>query len=572
VERRDHAVVASLSIILVALTVAIAIPSFEPPPVGAPVSPSPAGVRPYREGVVGQATSISPLTARSQPDRDLVALLFAGLVRLGSGGSLEPDLAEEWTPSDEGRTWTFRLRDDARWHDGEPVTATDVEFTINTLRDTDYTGPAAASWRDVSVTVVDPMTVRFELQTPLGGFLQAATQPIAPAHLLADVPVADLVDDPFGQAPIGNGPFVLEELTNERALLVPAVSRVPPESAASARPTDALATPSPAPIPDRASPGLAHIELRFFDDPEALAAAYEAGDLDAASGLPAAIAARLGESAGSRIVRYPGSTLTAVALNLRPTHPAFRVPVARRALLAAIDREAIIAEAFGAEAVRADSLIPPGSWAFDIAASTPVAFNRRTAGRALRDAGWRRNDQGWHLPRGTKPLAIEVVGPDQASSPTAFAAAEQVVADWTSFGIKARHVGMPAADLVSERLTQAKFQAAVIDIAVGLDPDLYPLLASTQTTSDRTNLIGLQDPQLDRLLDAARAPGTLEARASAYSALQAHLASRQYVLPLAFRDVVVVFREDLLGPTPRQVADASDRFWDVLAWRFAPDR
>lgn len=571
-ERRDRAVVASLSIILVALTVAIAIPSFEPPPAVAPVTPTPAVARLYREGVIGRPTSVSPLTARTQADRDLVALLFSGLVRLGSGGSLERDLAEEWESSDQGRSWVFRLRDDARWHDGEPVTATDVAFTINTLRDADYTGPAAASWRDVNVTVVDPLTVRFELRTPLGGFLQAATQPIAPAHLLRDVAVADMAGDPFGQAPIGNGPFLLEELSDERAVLAPASSQPITDMESSPRPTDSLTTPSPPPIPARPAPGLAGIELRFFDDPEQLATAYEAGELDAASGLPAPIAARLGEAAGSRLVRYPGSTLTAVALNLRPSHPAFRDAVARRALLAAVDRGKVITQAFGGEAVRADSLIPPGSWAFDIAASPPVAFDRRAARRALRDAGWRLNDQGWFLPRASKPLTIEVVGPDQASNPTAFAAAERVVADWTSFGIKASHVAMPAADLVSERLTEAKFQAAVIDIAVGLDPDLYPLLASTQTTSDRTNIIGLQDPALDPLLRAARAPGTLEARAADYRALQAHLATRQYVLPLAFRDIVVVVREDVQGPTPRQVADASDRFWDVLAWRFAPDR
>jgi ABC-type oligopeptide transport system substrate-binding subunit len=131
---------------------------------------------------------------------------------------------------------------------------------------------------------------------------------------------------------------------------------------------------------------------------------------------------------------------------------------------------------------------------------------------------------------------------------------------------------MPASELVSEKLTGGRFQAAVIDIAVGLDPDLYPLLASTQTTSDRTNIIGLQDPELDQLLAAARAPGSVEARQTAYSALQAHLTGRQYVLPLAFRDLVVVVRDDVAGPTPRQIADPSDRFWDVLAWHFAPDR
>jgi peptide/nickel transport system substrate-binding protein len=570
VERRDRAVVAALSLVLVALTVAIALPAFQPPVVAAPATPTLAPARVYREGVLGRATSISPLTARTQADRDLVALLFAGLVRLGPGGALDPDLAAEWTSSPNGRTWTFRLRDDVLWHDGEPVTANDVAFTIRTLQHADYAGPAAASWRDVTVTAIDARTVRFELQTPLGGFLQAATQPIAPAHLLAEVPVADLANYPFGLDPVGNGPFALSAIEGDRALLVPAATVLPSEAQPSALPSDALTTPGPTPISDHVTPGLSRIELLFFDDPEVLADAYERGELDAVSGLPPATAAELGALPGSRMIRYPGSTLTAVALNLRPSNPAFRNPVARRALLAVIDRERLIGEAFGGEAVRADSLIPPGSWAFDVAASAPVGYDRPAARRALLDAGWRRTEAGWFLPRATKPLTIEVVGPDQASNATAFAAAQRVVADLTVFGIPATHVPLPAAELVAERLTGGRFQAAVIDIAIGLDPDLYPLLASTQTTSERTNLIGLQDPALDRLLVAARRPGTMDARIAAYTALQAHLATRQYVLPLAFRDTVMVVRGDVEGLTPRQVADPSGRFWDVLAWHFAP--
>ena len=99
-----------------------------------------------------------------------------------------PDLAARWSVDEKGKVWTFELRDDARWHDGEPVTADDVVFTIETLQDPDYTGPGATSWSEVTVRAVSPTVVTFTLKTPLGGFLQAATQPIAPAHLLEEVP------------------------------------------------------------------------------------------------------------------------------------------------------------------------------------------------------------------------------------------------------------------------------------------------------------------------------------------------------------------------------------------------
>ena len=91
--------------------------------------------------------SVSPLTARTQVDRDLVALVFSGLVRNGPGGTIVPDLAESWSVDPTGTTWTVVLRDDARWHDGEPVTSADVAFTIKTLQDPAYSGPSASSWQ-----------------------------------------------------------------------------------------------------------------------------------------------------------------------------------------------------------------------------------------------------------------------------------------------------------------------------------------------------------------------------------------------------------------------------------------
>ena len=198
--------------------------------------------------MVGHATSVSPFTAHSQADRDLVALVFSGLVRNGPDGTIVPDLATRWTVDATGAVWTFDLRADARWQDGEPVTAEDVAFTIRTLQDPSYTGPAAGSWQDVTVRTDGALTVVFTLSTPLGGFLQAATQPIAPAHILAGVPVDQLANDPFNQQPIGSGPFALVSLTHAVAELRPAASVLLADAPAVTSPpatTDSLTTPGP---------------------------------------------------------------------------------------------------------------------------------------------------------------------------------------------------------------------------------------------------------------------------------------------------------------------------------------
>ena len=577
--RTDTVVVGTLVALLALIAGLIGGPAIQL--AAAPATPSPsiaAGpsfeVRPYVEGVLGKPSSVSPLTARTQADRDLVALLFPGLVRNGPGGTLVADLAERWAVDKEGKTWTVDIRPDARWHDGTPVTADDVVFTIQTLQDPDYRGPASTSWSEVTVNAVNPHQVRFTLDTPLGGFLQALTQPIAPVHLLGDLPVASMDEDPFGGLPIGSGAFAITQLSDSSASLVPAqiAEEAGSASAAPSSSPDSLSTASPTSRPDRPMPYLAGIEFRFYDNPTDLAGDFVSGELDAASGLPPAIAAQVGARPGARLIRYPGATLTAALVNLRPGHPEFATPGIRTGLLAAIDRDGLAKEVFAGLAVPATGPIPPSSPMFDPKADPAVPYSRGTAEKAFSAADWKKVSKAWRLPNAKKPLAIEVLSPTESSNPLLYRVAEDVVADWTRVGIGATHVAVPPSEFASQRLAAGRFQVAIADLRIGLDPDLYPLLASSQTMTSGSNLSGLQDAALDRLLVAARSPGTLEERKTAYSALQAQLASGVYLLPIAFRDVVVLASDRLSGPVVRAVGDPADRFWDVLTWRLAVDR
>jgi len=525
-----------------------------------------------RLGVVGTVAGVNPLTASTRAERDLAALVFSGLVRLGPDQTIVPDLAERWETSPDGRTWTFDLREDARWHDGAPVTGADVVFTVGRLSEPGYAGPASASWRDVTVTALGDRSVRFELATPIAGFLEAARQPLLPNHLLAGVPASELGSQPFNARPVGAGPYRLLSLDAERAVLEPADAserRTP-----SPRPTvaadDPLATPPvDAPgSPDRA----ANIELHFHADEAALTTAWLQAGIDVASGLSPDAAIRLAGPPDSRLVRYPTTALTAVIFNLRPSHPELRDPAVRRALLRAIDRVALLEEVWDGQAQLTDAPIPPSSWAFRAAASPSVAHDRRGAAQALDAAGWTPAGGRWTAPGDNRPYALELLSADAATNPAAFTAAASVAESWRRIGLNVTHVPLATGELIGQRLRTGTFTAAVVDINVGLDPDLYPLLASSQTTSRGLNLGGVVDPDLDRLLEAARAPGSDQARQAAYRALQERLAAHQYLIPLAFRDEVAVVRNTVSGVAPRLISDAGDRFWDVLAWRLADGR
>ncbi len=575
ITRRDNAVVVVLVLSLVVLGGVIAMPApasnpaATPEPSAQPTLPPPPA---YREGVVGVPASIMPVAARTRSERTLVGLIFSGLVRLGPDNTYEPDLAESWTTDAKGRTWTFKIRDDATWQDGEPVTAADVVFTVEALKEPAASGAMAAAWADVTATAIDPRTVELTVATPIAGFLAAATQPLLPAHLLADVPLADLATSPFATAPVGTGPYALTELDDTHAVLTPvALMDRPGDVPSGPTPSvDSLGTPAPTQTPALAVPYLERIEVDFFEDDAAAAEAFSSARIDAVAGLPPAISAALASDPTVDSVKYPTTTLATVLLNLRASHPELRDARVRKALLGAIDRQAIVDGALGGEGLAADTLVPPGSWAFDAKAAAPVAFDAKAATKLLTEAGWKKKDGKWTAKGGKATYAMELLTVPASANPRLAAVAAAIGKAWTDFGIGVKVVETPAADL-AKKLRGGEFTAAALDITMGLEPDLYPLLASSQVRGSGTNLSGYQDPALDALLETARKPGTPDGRMTAWRELLAGLAARQPLLPIAWHSEDVLMR-GVEGPTPRLIAGPGDRFWDVLAWRLAADR
>ena len=557
--RRDHALVALALAALVAIAGAMIL--VPPPPDAAvsPASPAPSPApRVLREGVVGTINTLDPLFARSRPELDVDALLFSGLTRLGPNGSVLPDLASSWSASRDGRTWTFQLRGGAAWHDGAPVTADDVVFTVLTTQRPDYHGPLAGAWEGVTVQELDRFDVRFTLSAPVANFPLAARSPILPAHLLADQAVTEMGTSPFGLSPVGSGPFRLVSLDTSGAVLE--------------RVDAALATPAPLPtnpLDWTVSSTVQQVDIRLFPDEDALAAAFRSGALDAAGGLDPSLTASLGALPGVTVVRYPRTVATAVMLNLRFGHTLFQNVHVRRALLLAIDRDALVRNQLGGLGVRADTLVPPASWAFSAASAGHVPFDTSGAAKELEAAGWKRSGSGWLRPGSKARVTIELLTVDAATNPIDAAIASQVEAAWARIGLPVRFVTVSADQLVNERLVPGQYDAAIVDLNVGLDADMYPLLASAQAPVGGSNLSGFQSLKLDPLLEAARTYASQATRAQRLAAVEADLAQELPILPLVYADYAYVVRDTVQGPASILISDPGERFWDVLTWRLA---
>lgn len=139
---------------------------------------------------------------------EINVLLFNGLTAHDGDNQVVPGLAESWDYDETTYTYTFHIRDGIHWHDGEPFTAKDVQFTIEAIMDPDNGSENAPNYEDVEeITVVDDQTISFRLAEPNVAFLEYMTMAVLPSHLLEG---EDMQESDFFRHPVGTGPYQLE--------------------------------------------------------------------------------------------------------------------------------------------------------------------------------------------------------------------------------------------------------------------------------------------------------------------------------------------------------------------------
>jgi peptide/nickel transport system substrate-binding protein len=171
------------------------------------------------EGMIGAPRLVNPVLASTETDVALTHLLFSGLMKETNQGTLEPDLASHVETSTDGRTYTFRLREDLRWSDGKPLTAADIVFTYSKRA----LFESNSYWQQVSVTSPDSTTVVFALPASRSDFLALTTLGIIPMHIWTEVADDAFESDLHNLAPVGSGPFRFVRLVETNGIAQEAV-------------------------------------------------------------------------------------------------------------------------------------------------------------------------------------------------------------------------------------------------------------------------------------------------------------------------------------------------------------
>lgn len=170
----------------------------------------------FSEGIVGQPHYINPLLSQNNDaDRDLVSLIYSSLMKYNPDGKLVPDLAKSYEISDDGLNYTIYLKDNAKWHDGSPVAADDVVFTIQTAQNPDYGSLQRINWQGVDVEAVDKYTVILKLKNKYAQFLNNLTINILPKHVWQNVKPVNFALSDLNLKPIGSGPYKFKRLKKD---------------------------------------------------------------------------------------------------------------------------------------------------------------------------------------------------------------------------------------------------------------------------------------------------------------------------------------------------------------------
>lgn len=170
----------------------------------------------FSEGIVGEPHFINPLLSQNNDvDRDLVSLIFSGIMKYNEEGKLVPDLAKSYNISSDGLNYTIYLKEGAKWQDNTPITAEDVVFTIQTAQNPDYGSLQRINWQGVDVEAIDSNTVILKLKNKYAQFLNNLTLNILPKHIWQNVKPVNFALSDSNQKPIGSGPYKFKKLKKD---------------------------------------------------------------------------------------------------------------------------------------------------------------------------------------------------------------------------------------------------------------------------------------------------------------------------------------------------------------------
>jgi peptide/nickel transport system substrate-binding protein len=536
-------------------------------PTATPVPPTPTPEIP-QGGILtirlsGNVSDLKPWDLRSRDEEIITDLLYNGLVRLDEERRPQPDLAQNWEVSPDGGLITFTLRSNATWHDGQPITADDVIWTLEMLRTIPPINALLFELQSMirEVRAPSPNTAVVSLTEAYAPILALLTVPILPQHQFHHLTSEQIAALNFWEMPVGSGPFMFAQWQENQMIVF---SR-----------NDAFF---------RGAPNLEQVALLNVQDPQIAAGMLQTEELllseFAASTQPFSDTPPAPVDLGA----YPENGWYGIVFNMRPDR-LFADRRLRQALARVVDVPELVQTLTGGAGEPIATTILSDTWAYPNELEQ-IQPNLDEARRLLDEAGWTVGEEGVRQKDG-QPLAARlwVRGDD----PRRVAAAEFIAG-------AAQEIGMQLEVMPSDFDTVIVTKLAPpyeFDLLLGswvnapntasfptnrfYDPDDYALFHSSRlwrgqgdARTGLRNISGFTNPEYDQAAGQARRTYDPRARTEAIAEAQKVL-QREYPYLFLWSDRISVALNQRVGSEDGPINLNSPRYlWNIERWYIEP--
>ncbi len=442
----------------------------------APVSAKPSYGGTLVVGITGTVDSFNPLFNESSAAQEITHLMLLGLAALNDNSEFVPELASSWEHSADYLQLTYKLRKDAVWSDGVPITAEDVKFTFDLVMDSTVASPRQGIAEYIKKIVVkDPHTVTFHFTKAYPDQIFDTAGEILPKHLLENVDRTTLRSHKFGRNPISSGPFLFKKWVSQQY-----IELAPNENYFGGRPY------------------LDRVIFKLVPDQTNLLLQLRTGEVDMMIGVPPAEVSQL-KSANPNISIYPVSGRVYYYIGYNNQSPLFSDANVRQALTMAINRQGIInAFLYGFGKPCLGPMPPILKWIkTDNVETFPYSSDKSK--QILAGAGWQDSDgDGWLDKEGQKfEFSLKTNAGNQLRSDVSVILQDQL----RKVGIKVNIETVEWTTMMGE-LRSKKFDAYMGGWSTSFNVDPTPIFHSE--SDNMFNFVSYSNPKVDRLIEAGR--------------------------------------------------------------------
>lgn len=495
----------------------------------------------YAEASLGPIDTLNPLYASSSAEIAASRLLFSSLYSYDTTGHLKGDLAEGMQIDPTGTIYTIKLRQNAKWHDGVRLTAKDVAFTVNLIKNPEARSPLRVNWQDVGVKPLDDFTVQFQLPAVYAAFPHALSFMVLPEHILDMVPAGTIRENTFSRSPVGSGPFslVLLQTANSDHQVVH-MSAFRNYYKGSAR--------------------LSRFEVHAYKTQDAIARALKTGEVSAATDMTG-MSSQV-DKGNYRITYRPINSGVYALLN--DDSPILKDKLVRQALQRATNTKAIREHLEGPVQVL-DLPFVSGQLSGDDVPTQP-APDSTIAATLLDQAGWKLD--GNVRKKDNTELAITVATTKNSQYEKAL---EVLAGQWRKLGVVVNtnivDTNDPSLNFVQDILQRRSYDVLLYELFIGADPDVYAYWHSSQIGAAGYNFSDYTNKTADAALASARSRLEPELRNVKYKAFAREWLNDVPAIGLYQPVTAYVANKHSESISPSAVfISPQDRFSSVLYW------